>query len=92
MSPLNRWTPVSASNIRGILESYVASGGTVIVSSHVMDLVQRMCSHVAVVAGGRCWRLDLWMRFGTAPPWKNGLCNWWAADTGRRGLEWLRTF
>ena len=28
-------------------------GGTVIVSSHSMDLVQRMCDHVAVVAAGR---------------------------------------
>ena len=28
------------------------TGRTVIVSSHVMDLVQRMCSHVAVIAGG----------------------------------------
>jgi len=28
-------------------------GGTVIVSSHVMDLVQRMCDHVAVIAAGR---------------------------------------
>ncbi|MEU9248697.1 ABC transporter ATP-binding protein, partial [Micrococcus luteus] len=39
-------------NIRDILHSYVERGGTVIVSSHVMDLVQRMCIHVAVIAAG----------------------------------------
>ncbi|MDM7830765.1 ABC transporter ATP-binding protein [Cellulomonas edaphi] len=50
--PFEAVDPVSAANIRDILTSYVASGGTVIVSSHVMDLVQRMCDHVAVIAGG----------------------------------------
>jgi ABC-2 type transport system ATP-binding protein len=50
--PFEAVDPVSAANIRDILKSYVAGGGTVIVSSHVMDLVQRMCDHVAVMAAG----------------------------------------
>jgi ABC-2 type transport system ATP-binding protein len=51
--PFESVDPVSAANIRDILTGYVQNGGTVIVSSHVMDLVQRMCDHVAVVADGR---------------------------------------
>jgi ABC-2 type transport system ATP-binding protein len=50
--PFESVDPVSAANIRDILAGYVQNGGTVIVSSHVMDLVQRMCDHVAVVAHG----------------------------------------
>jgi ABC-2 type transport system ATP-binding protein len=50
--PFESVDPVSAANIRDILATYVRSGGTVIVSSHVMDLVQRMCDHVAVIAAG----------------------------------------
>lgn len=50
--PFESVDPVSAANIRDILTTYVHSGGTVIVSSHVMDLVQRMCDHVAVIAAG----------------------------------------
>ena len=50
--PFEAVDPVSAANIRDILHAYVADGGTVIVSSHVMDLVQRMCSHVAIMAQG----------------------------------------
>jgi len=50
--PFEAVDPVSAANIRDILQSFVASGGTVIVSSHVMDLVQRMCSHVAIMSEG----------------------------------------
>lgn len=51
--PFEAVDPVSAANIRDILKSYVTGGGTVIVSSHVMDLVQRMCDHVAVMAAGQ---------------------------------------
>lgn len=51
--PFEAVDPVSATTIRAILDGYVGSGGTVILSSHVMDLVQRICDHVAVVAAGR---------------------------------------
>ena len=51
--PFESVDPVSAANIRDILDGFVKSGGTVIVSSHSMDLVQRMCDHVAIVAAGR---------------------------------------
>ena len=51
--PFESVDPVSAANIRDILHGFVRSGGTVIVSSHAMDLVQRMCDHVAIIAAGR---------------------------------------
>jgi len=51
--PFESVDPVSAANIEDVLRGYTASGGTVIVSSHSMDLVQRMCDHVAVIAAGR---------------------------------------
>ena len=51
--PFESVDPVSAANIRDILSGFVRGGGTVIVSSHVMDLVQRMCDHVAVITAGR---------------------------------------
>ncbi|WP_431804110.1 ABC transporter ATP-binding protein [Microbacterium sp. bgisy203] len=51
--PFESVDPVSAANIEDVLRSYTASGGTVIVSSHSMDLVQRMCDHVAIIAAGR---------------------------------------
>lgn len=51
--PFEGIDPVSAVNMRTVLERYTASGGTVVMSSHVMDLVERMCDHVAVIADGR---------------------------------------
>jgi len=51
--PFEAVDPISATTIRQILEGYAASGGTVILSSHVMDLVQRLCDRVAIVASGQ---------------------------------------
>ena len=90
--PFESVDPVSAANIRGILESYVSSGGTVIVSSHVMDLVQRMCSHVAVVAAGRV------LAAGSVDEVRNGstleerFVELVGGGHRTEGLEWLRTF
>ena len=51
--PFEAVDPVSATGIRSILQRFVAAGGTVVLSSHVMALVERLCDHVAVVAAGR---------------------------------------
>ncbi len=51
--PFEAVDPVSAGAIRRILASFVSSGGTVVMSSHVMALVERLCDRVAVVGGGR---------------------------------------
>ncbi|MEV5692016.1 ABC transporter ATP-binding protein [Micromonospora globbae] len=50
--PFEAVDPVSAALIRDILQRYVGSGGTVVFSSHVMEVVERLCSHVAILAEG----------------------------------------
>ncbi len=51
--PLESVDPVSARTIRHVLGRLVARGATVILSSHVMDTVERLCDHVAIMADGR---------------------------------------
>jgi ABC-2 type transport system ATP-binding protein len=51
--PFEGIDPVSAVNMRTVLERYTGSGGTVVMSSHIMDLVERMCDHVAVITNGQ---------------------------------------
>ncbi|MGH3621615.1 MAG: ABC transporter ATP-binding protein [Sciscionella sp.] len=51
--PFEAVDPVSASTIRTILRRFVSSGGAVILSSHVMALVEQLCTHVAVITRGR---------------------------------------
>ena len=90
--PFESVDPVSAANIRGILEGYVASGGTVIVSSHVMDLVQRMCSHVAVVAGGRVLAAGSVDEVRAGSSLEERFVQLVGGGHRTEGLEWLRTF
>ncbi|WOC59626.1 ABC transporter ATP-binding protein [Paenarthrobacter sp. AT5] len=90
--PFESVDPVSAANIRGILDGYVASGGTVIVSSHVMDLVQRMCSHVAVVAGGRVLAAGSVDEVRAGSTLEERFVQLVGGGHRTEGLEWLRTF
>jgi ABC-2 type transport system ATP-binding protein len=50
--PFESVDPVSAATVTEILRNYVEAGGTVLLSSHSMDLVQRICNHVAIVVEG----------------------------------------
>jgi len=51
--PFEGVDPVSGRVIRELLERYTATGSTVIFSSHVMELVERLCDAVAVISAGR---------------------------------------
>ncbi|MBF4573865.1 ABC transporter ATP-binding protein [Herbiconiux sp. VKM Ac-1786] len=51
--PFESVDPVSAANVVEILERYVAGGGTVVLSSHSMDMIQRVCDRVAIIVEGR---------------------------------------
>jgi ABC-2 type transport system ATP-binding protein len=90
--PFESVDPVSAANIRDILDRYAASGGTVIVSSHVMDLVQRMCDHVAVVAAGRVLAAGSVEQVRAGATLEERFVQLVGGRSRTEGLEWLRTF
>jgi ABC-2 type transport system ATP-binding protein len=51
--PFESVDPLSVRLLRALLERMVAGGATVVFSSHVMEVVERLCDHVAVVHAGR---------------------------------------
>lgn len=51
--PFEAVDPVSGQVIRQILKQYVAGGGTVVLSSHVMELVESLCDRLAVIVDGQ---------------------------------------
>ena len=51
--PLEGVDPVSADVIRRLLTRLVATGSTVLFSSHVMELVEQICDHVSIIDKGR---------------------------------------
>ena len=50
--PLEAVDPVSGQVIQQMLRTYAAAGGTVILSSHVMNLVEGLCDQVAIIHQG----------------------------------------
>jgi ABC-2 type transport system ATP-binding protein len=51
--PFEGIDPVSSVTIREVLEGFQGGGGTVLLSSHSMDTVERLCDHLAVIANGQ---------------------------------------
>jgi ABC-2 type transport system ATP-binding protein len=51
--PFEAIDPVSTRAIRTVLETFTDTGNTVVFSSHVMEVVERLCDRVAVVNLGR---------------------------------------
>ena len=51
--PFEGVDPVSALTVRRVLDRYRQAGGTVVVSSHVMEVLQRCCDRVAIIDRGQ---------------------------------------
>jgi ABC-2 type transport system ATP-binding protein len=51
--PFESVDPVSSRTIRQLLSRFTTSGATVVFSSHVMETVENLCDHVAVMHQGR---------------------------------------
>lgn len=51
--PFEGVDPVSTRTMRSMLDRFRAGGGTVILSTHVMDVVERVCDHIGVIRDGR---------------------------------------
>lgn len=51
--PFEGVDPVSTRAMRAMLDRFRSGGGTVVLSTHVMDIVERVCDHVGVIHRGR---------------------------------------
>ena len=89
--PFEAVDPVSAANIQDILKGFVASGGTVILSSHVMDLVQRLCDHVAIMDEGRILAAGTVDEVRGEATLEERFIQLVGGRTTSEGLSWLRT-
>jgi ABC-2 type transport system ATP-binding protein len=89
--PLEAVDPVSARIIRNVLHHYTTGGGTVVFSSHVMALVEGLCSHVAVMANGRIIAAgELAAVRGSAASLDDAFMHLvGASDVEQGGLTWL---
>jgi ABC-2 type transport system ATP-binding protein len=50
--PMNGLDPAGIQEFRGFVRSFVDEGGTIVLSSHLLDEVEKTCDHVAIVDQG----------------------------------------
>lgn len=88
--PFEAVDPISAQTIQSILVDFAAAGGTVIISSHVMATVQRLCSHVAVIASGRVLAAGTTQEVAAGKDLDTRFADLVGAPSYREELTWLR--
>lgn len=87
--PFEAIDPVSAANVTDILEKYVAGGGSVVMSSHSLELIQRVCDHVVIIVDGSV------IAQGTVDAVRDGVSLedrfrlLTGVDESKKGLQWL---
>jgi ABC-2 type transport system ATP-binding protein len=90
--PFESVDPVSAANVTHILHKYVDAGGTVVVSSHSMDLIQRICDSVAVVVHGAILDSGTMDAVRKGKTLEERFVELAGGRTSAEGMEWLSSF
>ncbi|MDO4899065.1 ABC transporter ATP-binding protein [Actinomyces sp.] len=88
--PFEAVDPISAKTIRKILTDFAASGGTVVISSHVMATVQRLCTHVAIIDQGRVVAAGTTAEVAAGGDLEDRFAQLVGAQASGEELSWLR--
>jgi ABC-2 type transport system ATP-binding protein len=90
--PFESVDPVSAANVIEILQRYVAAGGTVVLSSHTMNLIERICDQVAIVVNGAVLSSGTMAEVRDGGSLEERFVELAGGRKAAEGLEWLHIF
>ncbi|WP_349627217.1 ABC transporter ATP-binding protein [Leifsonia sp. C5G2] len=90
--PFESVDPVSAANIIDILQRYTAAGGTVVVSSHGMDMIQRVCDSVAIIVRGQVLAAGTIDEVRGEQTLEERFVDLAGGRKAAEGMEWLHSF
>ncbi len=90
--PFESVDPVSAANVIDILQHYVSAGGTVVLSSHGMDLIQRVCDSVAIIVRGRVLAAGTVDEVRGEETLEERFVELAGGRKAAEGMEWLHSF
>ncbi|WP_328596855.1 ABC transporter ATP-binding protein, partial [Agromyces humi] len=90
--PFESVDPVSAANLTEILERYVGGGGTVVLSSHGMDLIERVCDSAAIIVGGRVLASGTLDEVRAGETLEDRFVELAGGRKAAEGMEWLHSF
>ena len=90
--PFESVDPVSAANVIEILQKYVAAGGTVVMSSHTMNLIERICDSVAVIVNGAVLATGTMDEVRGDKSLEDRFVELAGGHKAAEGMEWLHKF
>lgn len=90
--PFEAVDPVSAANLTEILQKYVAAGGTVVLSSHGMDLIERVCDSVAIIVHGQVLASGTLDEVRGVATLEERFVELAGGRKAAEGMEWLHSF
>jgi len=90
--PFESVDPVSIGKAVDVLKRFALAGGTVLLSSHNMDLVERVCDSVAVIVGGQILASGTLDEVRGTQTLEERFVELAGGRVAVEGLEWLTTF
>jgi len=90
--PFESVDPVSAASVIDILKKYAAAGGTVLLSSHSMGLIERTCDAVAIIADGRMLAAGPLEDVLAGESLETRFVELAGGATAVEGMEWLQSY
>lgn len=90
--PFESVDPVSTAQAVDLLKRFAAAGGTVVLSSHNMNLVERVCDSVAVIVSGRILAAGSLDDVRGSQSLEERFVELAGGRVAVEGLEWLTTF
>jgi ABC-type sulfate/molybdate transport systems ATPase subunit len=90
--PFESVDPVSTAQAVDLLKRFAGAGGTVMLSSHNMNLVERVCDTVAVIVGGRILAAGTLDEVRGDQSLEERFVELAGGRIAVEGLEWLTTF
>ena len=90
--PFESVDPVSAESIIRLLRDYVAAGGSVVLSSHSLGLIENICHSVAIIIEGRVLATGSVDEVRGDTSLEDRLIELANRDETAEGMEWLHSF
>ena len=90
--PFESVDPVSSANIIEILQRYAKAGGTVVLSSHTMNLIERVCDSVAVIVNGSVLAQGTMHEVRAGKTLEERFVELAGGRRAAEGMEWLHKF
>jgi ABC-2 type transport system ATP-binding protein len=90
--PFESVDPVSSAMVIDILRRFTEVGGTVLLSSHSMELIERVCDSVAIIAEGRVLTAGPLEDVIQGSSLEARFVELAGGTSGVEGMEWLQSF